>query len=255
MWNRPEVAVSESPSAKSDDQSAAEGQEGQPAGSLTIIIPSLNAVGGLPRTLKSIERARKQPNVIVVDGGSTDGTQRLATAHGCQVVDSPKGRGMQLRRGAELAKTDWLLFLHADTQLQLGWDVVVQDFMSRDENKYRAGYFALILDDPARAARRVETLANVRSKWLGLPYGDQALLIRKDFYDYLGGYPDQPLMEDVALARRIGGSRLSALPSAAITSAVRFQREGYWRRPLKNLALLALYLCGASPRWLAKLYG
>jgi len=119
----------------------------------------------------------------------------------------------------------------------------------------RAAVFRLRLDDAAPAARRIEKLAAWRSRRLGLPYGDQGLLIARRLYDQLGGYRPLPLMEDVDLVRRLGRRRLAALGSAAVTSAARYRRDGWWLRPLRNLALLALYYLGLPPRWLARLYG
>ena len=119
----------------------------------------------------------------------------------------------------------------------------------------RAGYFRLAFDDPASQARRIERLANWRSRSLGLPYGDQGLLISRACYDALGGFAALPLMEDVELARRLGRRRLVALPAAALTSAARYRRGGWWRRPLRNLTLLGLFYAGLPPAWLRRLYG
>jgi hypothetical protein len=115
--------------------------------------------------------------------------------------------------------------------------------------------FRFALDDADPRARRIERGAAWRGRALGLPYGDQGLLIARDFYWSLGGHPAIPLMEDVALVRRIGRGRLTVLDHAALTSAARYRRDGWLRRPARNLALLSLYLLGVSPRVLARLYG
>jgi hypothetical protein len=158
---------------------------------------------------------------------------------------------MQLRAGAAAANAPWLLFLHADTCLAPGWAAEAAAFMADDPG--RAGYFRMRLDDEAAAARRLERVVAWRSRVLGLPYGDQGLLISAALYRQLGGHAAIPLMEDVDLARRLGRGRLRALGSAAVTSAARYRR-GYLRRSCRNLALLALYFCGVPPDRLARLY-
>ena len=222
---------------------------------LSIIIPTLNAAATLRRTLRSVAVPIFPAEVVVSDGGSTDGTVDQARRARAHVVTGPAGRGGQLARGADAAVGGWLLFLHADTCLAPGWDEAAARFMERPENANMAAVFRLRLDDDAPAARRIERLANWRARALGLPYGDQGLLISRRFYRSLGGFDDMPLMEDVALVRRIGRNRLAFLDAAAVTSADRYRRDGYWLRPLKNLLCLTLYFCGAAPAWLRKVYG
>jgi hypothetical protein len=171
------------------------------------------------------------------------------------VILSPPGRGGQLALGAKAARGRWLLFLHADTVLEPYWSTVVATFMGVRSNLLRAAHFRFALDDRTRAARRVEGLANWRARKLGLPYGDQGLLISRTFYDSRGGFADLPLMEDVDFIRRIGKRQLVELPATATTSAARYRKGGYVKRPLRNLVLLGLYFVGVSPRRLAKLYG
>ena len=113
----------------------------------------------------------------------------------------------------------------------------------------------MALDDPKAAARRLEVMVAWRCRVLGLPYGDQGLLISRAFHDRLGGFSDQPLMEDVALVRRIGRARLRFFETAALTSAARYRRAGYAWRSARNLGCLALYFLGVPPRWIVPLYG
>ena len=152
------------------------------------------------------------------------------------------------------SRGDWLLFLHADTRMMPGWYSAAAAFMSRPENARRAGYFRLRFDSPSMSARRVEALAAWRCRALGLPYGDQGILIARAFYEELGGFRPLPLMEDVDLARRIGRRRLVALDAVAVTSARRYERDGWWARPARNLACLALWFGGVSPARIARLY-
>jgi rSAM/selenodomain-associated transferase 2 len=223
---------------------------------LSIIIPTWNAGGVLKSTLQALGGATQLPHeVIVADGGSTDDTALIATDGGAIFLESHRGRGRQLAAGAEAAAGDWLLFLHADTQPQPGWTQAVQAFMADPANRYTAAYFRFALDDRARAARLIERVARLRSRVLGLPYGDQGLLIGRMFYEQLGGFKRIPLMEDVDIVRRIGRSRLRALAATAVTSADKYRRDGYLVRPLRNLFLLSLYTAGVSPQYISARYG
>ncbi len=224
---------------------------------LSIIVPTLNAAGELSRCLGAVTAAPEEGfsrEMVVVDGGSRADTVGTARVLGARVVSSPPGRGLQLAVGAQAAGGHWLLFLHADTILESGWTRAVADFMGAEENARRAAYFRFALDDEALAARRLERMVAWRCRLLALPYGDQGLLLSQDFYHELGGFPPLPLMEDVALARRIGRRRFSALDVRAVTGAARYRRGGYVRRPLRNLGCLALYFMNCPPRLIARLY-
>jgi len=217
---------------------------------LDVIVPTLNAADHLPGVLAALGH---EHSVIVCDGGSRDGTVAIARAAGATVVLAEAGRGRQLATGAAAGTAPWLLFLHADTMLSDGWASAARGFMATDAEK--AGYFRLRLASSDPRARRVERLANWRSRTLGLPYGDQGLLIGRDFYDEIGGFRPLPLMEDVDLVRRIGRHRVVALEADAITSARRYERDGWLARPMRNLACLSLYFAGVPPALLRRLYG
>jgi rSAM/selenodomain-associated transferase 2 len=225
---------------------------------LSIIIPTLDAAAGLPSVLASIEEARDDNllrEILVVDGGSADGTLAIARAHDAPVVFAARGRGAQLAAGGAAAAGDWLLFLHADTRLDGGWSTQVLAFIADPANRVRAAYFRFCLDDPSPAARRIEAAVRWRCRRLALPFGDQGLLIAAPLYRELGGFRPLPLMEDVDLVRRLGRSRLVALEADAVTSAARYRRDGYIARPLRNFGCLALYFLGVPPRLLLRVYG
>jgi rSAM/selenodomain-associated transferase 2 len=224
---------------------------------LSIVIPTLNAGALLGETAHALQEITEVLNVeiIVADGGSSDDTLKRAEALGLKTIVSPRGRGTQLSHGAREARGRWLLFLHADTTLEPFWSTTVTSFIRNKSNAMKAAHFTLALDDASNAARRVEVLANWRARRLGLPYGDQGLLISRQLYNTLVGYLDIPIMEDVDMVRRIGRRNLVELPATATTSAARYRRDGYWRRPIRNLMILSLYFMGVSPRRLAWLYG
>ncbi len=231
---------------------------------LAVVIPTLDAEKTLAATLRGLQPGRASGlvrDVIVADGGSLDGTRHVANAFGARAMGATRGRGSQLAAGARTALTDrnlsadWLLFLHADTVLEGGWDSEVTGFCDMPGNREHAAVFALALGDQRRAARRLEKIVAWRSRVLGLAYGDQGLVIHRDFYEALGGFRSLPLMEDVDLVRRIGKRRLHVLGATATTSAERYQRSSYLRRPARNLLCLLLYFLRVPPRLIAKLYG
>ena len=216
---------------------------------LTIVVPVLNAAASLGHCLAVLADAGE---IIVVDGGSTDNGVEIADRSRARIIAAPRGRGTQLDAGARAARGDWLLFVHADTRLGAGWREAVATHVATAPE--RAGYFDLRLDDPAWQARVIEHGVAWRARLLGLPYGDQGLLISRRLYDELGGFRPLALMEDVDFVRRIGRSRLRRLPATALTSADRWRRDGWIRRSSRNLACLALYAAGVAPVRLARLY-
>ena len=222
---------------------------------LSVIIPALNAAGHLPRCLASLGVAEGDElvaEIILSDGGSEDETMRLARAAGAAIVSAPRGRAKQLIAGAAGASGEWLLFLHADTALAPGWREAVSRHMSEAPEK--AAVFRLAYDADHARARWLAARANRRTRWFGLPYGDQGLFISRKHYDSVGGFPDQPLMEDVEIVRRIGRRRLRVLPVDTVTSAKKYERDGYRKRAYRNCWLVFRYLMGASAEKLARLY-
>jgi rSAM/selenodomain-associated transferase 2 len=220
-----------------------------------VIIPTLNATDTLPALMKQLWASTIFEEIIVVDGGSSDGSVSVALTAGARVIATPRGRGIQLAAGADAATGDWLLFLHADCRLGQSWEAAASAFLTTPEATGRAGYFEFALDDAAPAARRLERIVAWRCRVLALPYGDQGLLIPRSLYRAVGGFAPLPLMEDVDLVRRLGRQRLARIGAQCISSPRRYRRGGYWRRPLLNLFCLSLYFAGVSPYRIARLYG
>lgn len=218
---------------------------------LSVIIPTWNVADSLGAAVESLPMGFAH-EVIVSDGGSSDGTVALAQRIGVRVVGGPTGRGGQLARGAAVAKGDWLLFLHGDSFLTAA---AVADLMAHMAGSAElAAVPAFALDDPGAAARRLERLVRWRCRLLALPYGDQGLLISRALYDRVGGFRHMPLMEDVDLVRRIGRGRLRFLDGAVVTSARRYARDGYLRRMLRNAGCLTLYFLGMPPARIRRIY-
>ncbi|WP_170417610.1 TIGR04283 family arsenosugar biosynthesis glycosyltransferase [Ruegeria atlantica] len=218
---------------------------------ISIVIPTLNSAETLPATLGALMEglhAGLIRELIVSDGCSTDQTLEIADEAGAEIVTGQASRGGQLCRGCDRAKGDWLLVLHADTILQDGWSRPVGDHLETGE----PAAFRLAFRAAGFAPTWVAGWANLRSRLFGLPYGDQGLLVPRVMYQKAGGFPDQPLMEDVALARSL--PRIALLPSRAFTSADRYERTGWMRRGARNLWTLSRYFLGADPERLAQDY-
>lgn len=220
---------------------------------LSIVIPTLNASealqGSLPSLIEGLSAGLVR-ELVISDGGSDDATRQIAEGAGADFISGFRGRGAQLRKGANAASGDWLLFLHADTVLPNGWTETVRPHLDFPD---RAACFELAFDIDGIAPRFVAGWANFRTRVFGLPYGDQGLLISRSLFDKIGGYPDIPLMEDVAIARALKG-QLSRLPASVTTSAEKYIRDGWMRRGAHNWSVLAMYLLGVDPEELARDY-
>lgn len=221
---------------------------------LSVVIPTLNAARALPATTDHLLEGVSSGMVgelILSDGGSQDETEAVAEALGAVWIEGASGRGEQLRRGVAAARAPWLLLLHADTHLSPGWAEIAHRHMTEHSDK--AGWFRLRFRSEGLVPRIVAAGATLRSRWLGLPYGDQGLLVSQEVLNAVGGVPDLPLMEDVALARALNG-RLRGLAAEAWTSAERYESDGWARRVAANLGTLARYRLGADPSKLKTRY-
>lgn len=216
---------------------------------LSVVIPTLNEAANIARLLDRLEAAGVG-EVVVSDGGSTDGTQEVVRARGARLVEGERGRGQQLRAGAEVATGDALLFLHADVAPPL--DLGVQISTALDAG-FVGGNFRLRYPDGGPLGRWLEALAPVYRRF-GRYYGDSGVFLRRDVYERIGGMPHVPVMEDVILARRLEGAGPTAyLPGPMVSSARRWKE-----RPVRTLLLWGLvqgaFALGASPWQLVRLY-
>jgi len=217
-----------------------------------VVIPALDEAAAIGAV---VARAAAGENVeiLVVDGGSRDATAAAARGAGARVISSPAGRARQMNAGAAATRGGLLLFLHADTRLPPGWDRTVRRILAAAG--VAAGAFRLGIDTQRPAVRFIARVANLRSRVLQLPYGDQAIFLRRSLFDRLGGFADLPIMEDFDLVRRLRSTgRIVTAESAVVTSARRWRRLGVARTWLINQAVLAAFHAGLPPARIAAWY-
>jgi rSAM/selenodomain-associated transferase 2 len=235
-------------------------REAADAGAISVVIPTRDAQATLGEALAALVPAAVDGlirQVIVVDGGSQDRTAAIADQAGADFMVCTGGRGYQLDAGARRARFPWLLFLHADTVLEPGWERDALAFMAAVDGGKRplaAAAFRFALDDAGLRPRILERLVALRCALLRLPYGDQGLLIPKILYAEVGGYNPHPIMEDVDLIRRLKRRRVAMLRARAVTDAARFRRSGYLRRSSRNLVCLLLYFMNIPTSVIGRIY-
>ncbi|MGD8372513.1 MAG: TIGR04283 family arsenosugar biosynthesis glycosyltransferase [Syntrophobacterales bacterium] len=219
---------------------------------ISIIIPTLNEAENLGTTLANAQKG-KGVEIVVVDGGSSDGTDGLAKSFGVRLLVTGAGRANQANAGALVAKGTILLFLHADTRLPEGFDREIQRVLANPFTV--AGAFKLAIEGAGMGLRIIEKLANFRARFLKMPYGDQAIFLKADLFRSLGGFPDMPIMEDLVLMQRLRKmGRIAIAPAAVITSARRWEKLGVLKTTLINQAVLVAYFLGSNPERLARWY-
>jgi len=223
---------------------------------LSIIIPVLNEAYTINNALMHLQNMAGglKSEVIIVDGDPEGSTLAAVTCAAAIKIRSARGRGRQMHQGARLASGDILLFLHADVILQR--DARQRIFDACRPKDIAGGGFSLRIDSGKRVFRLIEWAVALRSRLTKIPYGDQAIFIKKTIYDKIGGFSDIPLMEDVDLMRRLKktGAKISILPDIALASPRRWEKEGVLYCTLRNWLLITLYLSGVAPRRLVKFY-
>ena len=221
---------------------------------ISVIVPALDEADTLAHSLGPLQCVRGHcAEVIVVDGGSRDGTRRVASPLCDRLLDVPRGRARQMNAGAAAARGTVLLFLHADTRLPSGWHELVRDALGNPGCEW--GRFDVRLDGAHPMLRVVERAMNLRSRLSGIATGDQAIFVSRAAFREAGGFPDIALMEDVALSRALRArSRPACLRTAAITSSRRWERHGIARTIVLMWRLRLEYALGSDPERLARLY-
>jgi rSAM/selenodomain-associated transferase 2 len=228
---------------------------------MSVVIPVLNEKDQIHRLLGHLSDGlfAADCQVIIVDGNPSGSTIQAIDHQGLRFeikkIISPKGRGIQMNAGAAQADGCVLVFLHADTILEIGAFQEIESVLCSRKN-YVGGAFDLGIDSPRPVFRIIEKVASLRSRITRIPYGDQAFFVRTDYFRTIGGFSEIPLMEDVDLLRRIKkrGDRICIVPRKAWTSPRRWEQEGVLSCTLRNWMLYALYLCGVAPERLAMYY-
>lgn len=219
---------------------------------ISIIVPTRNEAESISKFLPEL-LSTPGIEVLVVDAGSSDNTIDTAKALGAKVFSVSPGKASQMNAGAKAARGDILLFLHADTRLAPGFVKQAQDTLSQPG--IAAGAFRLAIDGKGIGLRIIEWLANFRSRFLQMPYGDQGIFVTADIFSAVGGFPALPIMEDFELVRRLKHKgRIKILPLAATTSPRRWQKLGVLRTTAINQAIIIGYLLGIDPYKLAHWY-
>ena len=219
---------------------------------LSVIIPVLNEEKSIATTLAAL-RPLKPDELLIVDGGSTDGTKQICRRLGITVISSERGRAVQMNSGASHATGDVLLFLHADTRLPAS---AVDDIRAAlTDSRCVGGRFDVELDGDHWMLKTIGRMISLRSRLTKIGTGDQAIFVRRAVFEAIGGYPEIPLMEDIALSRALKRTgKIACLKSRVVTSARRWQAEGVWKTIVKMWTLKSLYLLGVSPLRLKRYY-
>jgi rSAM/selenodomain-associated transferase 2 len=220
---------------------------------LSVIVPTLNEERAIAPTLAAIARGAPGAEVIVADGGSADATCAAVLALGARVIEAAGGRARQMNAGARQAGGDVLAFVHADTAVPASFAADIAGALA--DPAVVGGRFDLALDSTAPAYRLIGALISLRSRISRTATGDQAIFVRRETFERLGGFPDLELCEDLDFARKLKrAGRVACLRSRVTTSARRWQRDGLVRTVLRMWLIRALYFCGVAPAHLKRIY-
>ncbi len=221
---------------------------------LSIVMPVLNEAAGMGVTLQALAPLRARGvQLVVADGGSSDATVALAQAAGATVVTAPRGRALQMNAGAQQADGQALVFLHADTLLPENADQLIAQALADGQAVW--GRFDVHIIGQPRMLRVVAAFMNARSRWSGMATGDQTMFMTRAAFDAVGGFPTQPLMEDIEISKRLRQlSHPACLRAKVRTSGRRWETRGVWRTVLLMWRLRFAYWRGVAPEHLAELY-
>jgi rSAM/selenodomain-associated transferase 2 len=222
-------------------------------GRVTIVIPALDEEAAIGATLDALEPLQRDGHeLVVVDGGSRDRTVQIARERAGTVLQALRGRAAQMNAGAAVATGDVLLFLHADTMLPPGAVARIRETVAGGASW---GRFDVTITGRSRMLRVVAALMNLRSRWSGIATGDQAIFVRRDVFEAIGRFPEQPLMEDIELSRRLRVlARPACLRDRVVTSGRRWEARGVWRTIFLMWRLRWRYWRGEAPERLARAY-
>ncbi len=219
---------------------------------ISIIVPTLNEEKVLGKSLSRLRRS-KGCEILVVDGGSSDGTLTVARDGGCRIISSPRGRARQMNCGAAEARGEVLLFLHADTLMPDNFQELILNTVNRPD--VAAGAFSLAIDSPLKRLAAIAWTANLRSRFLHLPYGDQGIFLRRSVFDAICGFPEMEIMEDfVFIQKAKKEGKVIILQACATTSARRWENMGILRTTLINQLIVCGYLLGVPTKVLRSWY-
>ena len=224
-----------------------------PSSPVSVIIPALNEEAVIGKAITSAQ-AGAEVDITVADGGSTDATRRIARDLSANVVKTTPGRARQMNVALQKTTGGVTIFLHADSVLPLGFDTAVRNAVFGAAADW--GSFLLHIDSPDPRIRLIERIANHRAALLKLPYGDQALFMKRDILEHLGGFPEVPIMEDFSLVRQLrkAGYRMARLPIPVATDARRWQQRGIWKTTFVNQAMVLGHYLGISAEKLSRFY-
>lgn len=222
----------------------------------SIIIPVCNEQETINASLEDLKKIIGVENaeIIVIDGDPSGSTINSIRSESIIRTTSVRGRAVQMNKGAEIATGDFLVFLHADTSLPINAFKQIKKTVL--DSRYDTGAFSLKLDSENMFIKIISFCANLRAFITGIPFGDQAIFIKRDIFERIGGYPDIPIMEDIELMRRVKktGGKIRIYKDEAITSARKWEKEGIFRTTFRNIILRMLYFFKIPPEQLARMY-
>jgi rSAM/selenodomain-associated transferase 2 len=220
---------------------------------VSIIVPTLNEAQGLNETLTQMQQLFPY-ELVISDGGSHDGTLEIAEEFTGHVVKGRTGRALQMNAGAQVATGDIFLFLHADSRIEPASYEKMLHLLGSSEKKI-GGAFSLCIDSDKWSLRLITRLANLRSKYLGMAYGDQAFFVKNSTFQQMNGFAELPICEDIDFFKRLRKlGPVILLKEKAFTSSRRWLKEGVWFTTLRNILIATLFKLGFPPRILTKWY-